>query len=306
MSVTFGLENIPHEARGCAVAIGVFDGVHWGHRAIFDELVGVATSRGIKSAALTFDKHPTELLAPSRAPEYISTLEQRIELIQAAGVDEVIVAEFNQELASLSREDFMSIVLRGFLRARHIVVGSNFRFGRDREGDTRYLMSNAPLLGIGVNVVPAVIVAGGPVSSTRVRALLSKGDIIEANKLLGRRFALRGTVVRGEQIGRTIGYPTANIQPGTRQIIPARGVYVVESKIDHTSYTGVCNIGRRPTFGGHAQTIEVHFSGFQGDIYGHTLDVTFLRRLRDEMTFESPDMLADQIRKDLERAVETQ
>jgi riboflavin kinase/FMN adenylyltransferase len=133
--------------------------------------------------------------------------------------------------------------------------------------------------------------------------LIGRGDVAEAAKLLGRRFALRGTVVKGEQIGRTIGYPTANIQTAPRQLLPARGVYVVESTVGTTTYSGVCNVGVRPTFNGSVDSVEVHLAGFGGNIYGETMDVVFCRRLRDEMAFESPERLADQIRKDLERAV---
>ena len=302
MSVTYGLDKAATDRRGSAVAVGVFDGVHWGHRAIFERLIAAAGELDVKSVALTFDRHPVEVLAPTRSPWYISTLDQRVELIQAVGVDEVVVAEFTSELAALPREEFVRNVLMGALNSKHVVVGSNFRFGRNREGDTRYLQSCLPELGAGISVVSAVIIGGGPASSTRVRMLVSRGDVEEAAKILGRHFTLRGMVVKGEQVGRTIGFPTSNIQTGLRQLLPARGVYVVESTIGGTIYRGVCNIGVRPTFKGARETVEVHFDGFQGTLYGETLDVVFCRRLRDEMTFESPDKLADQIRKDLERA----
>ena len=169
----------------------------------------------------------------------------------------------------------------------------------------RYLAKALPALHTDIAIVPAVVIAGGPVSSTRIRSLVSKGDVVGAAKLLGRRFALRGKVMLGRQVGRTIGFPTANIQTGPRQLAPARGVYVVESTIGKTTYSGVCNIGCRPTFDGGADTIEVHLAGFDGDMYGHTLDVVFCRRLRDEMTFDSPERLVEQIRKDIEKARES-
>lgn len=302
MSVIYGLENVERKECGRAVAIGVFDGVHWGHRAIFEQLIRVATRCGITSAALTFDKHPTEVLAPMRVPQYINSLDQRVEFIESLGVNEVIVAEFSHELANLTREDFVDKILLDSLQVKQIVVGSNFRFGRGREGDIRYLNEISESLGIGITVVPAVIVDGGPASSTRIRAFLYRGDVEEAAKLLGRRFVLRGNVVEGHQIGRNLGFPTANIQTAIRQIIPARGVYAVESTISNTTYTGVCNIGHRPTFGGTLDTIEVHFSDFTGDLYGKSLDITFCRRLRDEMTFESPDKLVEQIKRDIQES----
>lgn len=302
MSVIYGLENVPKDFPVCAVAVGVFDGVHWGHRAIFKKLIDTAKESGMRSVALTFDKHPTELLAPTRAPYYINTLDQRVELISALGVDDVVVTNFNPYLASLEPEDFVRNIIKDALHAKHVVVGSNFRFGKNRAGDTRYLTEKADSFGLGIDVVTSVIINGGPVSSTRIRALISGGQVEDAAKLLSRRFALRGTVVIGEQIGRTIGFPTANIQTAPRQLIPASGVYAVELCIGNTLYDGVCNIGCRPTFSGEMETVEVHISGFQGNIYGETLDVCFIRRLRDEMTFESPEHLAEQIRKDLERA----
>lgn len=302
MSVVYGLENLTEAAHGRVVAVGVFDGVHWGHRAIFDRLIEVASRTGQTACALTFDKHPAEVLAPTRAPMYINTLDQRIELIKAIGVEEIIVAEFGPKLAGLSRDEFVRRILCEAMRAGHLVVGSNFRFGKGREGDVRYLAAAAPELGIELSIVPSVIIDKGPVSSTRVRAVVSRGDVVEAANLLGRRFALRGTVVMGEKIGRSLGFPTANIQTAQRQLLPARGVYVVEAAIGKSVYGGVCNIGNRPTFGGGSQTIEVHLAGFEGMIYGTVLDVVFIRGLRDEMVFETPEKLAEQIRMDLERA----
>jgi len=301
-AVVYGLENVPDQPNGTAVAVGVFDGVHWGHRAIFERLLQLAAGRNLTSVALTFDKHPTELLAPHAAPYYITTLEQRVELIRALGVERVVVAQFDAGLAGLTRDEFVKQVLCDALQSRQVVVGSNFRFGKGREGDIRYLSTAGPALGVGVGVVPSVIINDGPASSTRVRAMIGRGDVTDAAKLLGRRFALRGKVVTGKQIGRTMGFPTANIQTAQRQLVPARGVYAVESTVGKSTYSGVCNIGCRPTFDGDQETVEVHLMGFAGDIYGETLDVAFCRRLRDEMAFESPEKLAEQIRRDMEGA----
>ena len=304
MSVIYGIENVPREPNGRAVAVGVFDGVHWGHKAIFERLTAEASEAGIEALALTFEKHQAELLAPNRAPLYITTLDQRIELMQAAGVESIVVADFSPALASLARDRFVSSILQDKLQARRVIVGANFRFGKDREGDIRYLNEIAPSIGLTAVVVPAVIVSDGPVSSTRIRALIERGDVEAGSRLLGRRFALRGTVVSGRQVGRTIGFPTANICTEPRQLVPAIGVYWVEVTIENTMYSGVCNIGTRPTFDAEGLTVEVHISGFEGNIYGKRLDVVFCRRLRDEMAFETPESLAAQIRKDLQRANE--
>lgn len=300
MRVILGIENVGFAGDGRAVAVGVFDGVHWGHRAIFERLKAEASEAGIETLALTFEKHPSELLAPNRAPLYINTLDQRLELIQEAGVDSIVVADFNPKLAALTREEFLSSVLKERLQAKRVIVGANFRFGRDREGDVRYLKEAGSAMDMKVVVVPAVIVSGGPVSSTRIRALIERGDVEAASRLLGRRFVLRGTVVQGRRIGRKLGFPTANIRTEPRQLVPGRGVYSVEAPIENTTYAGVCNIGSRPTFDGGELTIEVHLSEFEGDIYGRRLDVVFCRRLRDEMKFETPERLVEQIRRDLE------
>ena len=301
MAVIRGLENVPPDFEQAVVSVGVFDGVHWGHRAIFQRLVEVARDNGIAPVALTFDKHPAELLVPEMAPSCITTLDQRIELIQDLGVERVIIAEFDLALAELSHEEFLSNVICGTLRARHLVVGSNFQFGKGRKGNIRYLTSAAPAMGLGMSVVSSVIVGGAPVSSTRVRTLIARGDVADASKLLGRRFALRGAVVAGDRVGRSIGFPTANLQTAPRQLVPARGVYAVEVPVSGSAYSGLCYIGTRPTFGGEKLSIEVHLMGYKADLYGSTLDVLFIRRLRDDMVFESPEKLAEQIRRDLGR-----
>lgn len=300
MRVIYGLKNVHNDTGRRAVAIGVFDGVHWGHRAIFERLIEEAEMAGLESLVLTFERHPSELLAPNNAPYYISTLEQRIDLIRASGVDSIVVADFNPALANLNRDDFLDEILLSRLRTHCLVVGANFRFGKNREGDIRYLTEKAPDSGMKTAVVPAVVIDGAPVSSTRIRALLHRGDVELASKLLSRWFSLRGTVVLGQQIGRTLGFPTANIKCEPRQLIPGCGVYAVETTIDNTAYPGVCNIGTRPTFDGRGTTVEVHIAGFQGDIYGRQLDIVFCRRLRDEMKFSSRDSLVAQIREDLQ------
>ncbi|MGI6296412.1 MAG: bifunctional riboflavin kinase/FAD synthetase [Armatimonadota bacterium] len=302
MSVIYGLKNVKDDSRHRAVAIGVFDGVHWGHKAIFERVVAEAEMASLVSLVLTFERHPSELLAPNNAPFYISTLDQRIDLIRASGVDSIVVAEFDPAFANLNRQEFLDEILIKRLKAQCVVVGANFRFGKNREGDIRYLTEKAPEIGLNVAVVPAVVIDNAPVSSTRIRALLQRGDVELASKLLSRRFALRGTVVLGQQIGRTLGFPTANIKSEPRQLIPGRGVYAVETTVDKTVYPGVCNIGTRPTFGVNDVSVEVHIAGFQGDIYGRQLDVVFCRRLRDEMKFSSRDSLVAQIREDLQRA----
>ncbi len=241
MSVIYGLENVS-DAAASAVAVGVFDGVHWGHRTIFKQLTDAAHCLGLRSIALTFDKHPAELIAPSMAPLYITTLEQRIELIESAGVDEVVVAAFEPVVADLAHDEFLRKILQDTLNAKYIAIGSNFRFGKNRGGDVRYLAEAAPGLGIGVGIVSSVVIDGGPVSSTRIRGLIGEGDMGGAARLLGRPFSLRGTVVTGNRIGRSIGFPTANLETAPKQLLPARGVYCVQATVGGAACTAVCAI----------------------------------------------------------------
>ncbi len=299
MSVVYGLDSVSVNPERSAVALGVFDAVHWGHRAIFTKLLDVAGKTGLTSKVLTFDKSPTELLAPERAPHYITTLEQRVELIAAIGVEEVIVVEFDRAFAELEPEEFLGGVLGRRLNAGAVIVGSNFRFGKGRTGDIRYLAARIGEIRSQLHVVPSVIVDGAPVSSTRVRSLVSAGSVEAASALLGRHFTLRGVVVQGRQVGRSIGFPTANIQCERRQQLPAKGVYIVQCIVDGTRYDGLCNVGTNPTFGLDTLSVEVHLSAFEGNLYGKTLDVGFVRRLRSEMVFDSPDKLVEQIRQDL-------
>lgn len=304
MEVVHGLDNLPESFKCGAIAIGFFDGVHWGHRAIFNQLLEVAHASQTNAIAFTFDRHPAELLAPEFAPPYITTLSQRIELINDVGVERILIADFDPGLAGLTPSDFLGCIVVGRLAAKHIVVGSNFRFGRDREGDVRYLKAAASTFGFELTVVPSVIIDGAPVSSTRIRLMISRGDVEEASRLLGRRFVLRGTVVPGDRVGRVLGFPTANIQTEPRQLLPAHGVYTVQTQIGGAVWNGLCYIGKRPTFRSQREVVEVHLMGYSGDLYGRVLDITFLRRLRGEMVFETPEKLAQQIRSDLERAAQ--
>lgn len=301
MSVLYGLQNVEPSMWGGAVALGVFDGVHWGHQAIFSALTNAAKESSVHSIALTFDRHPAELLAPAAAPKYISTLEQRMELIAASGVETVLVVQFDSAFAALTRDEFLRGILHEHLHVSHVVVGSNFVFGEGRRGDIRYLSAEADSLGISVTVAPSVVIDGGPVSSTRIRGLIGSGDVVGAAHLLGRQFTLRGRVVAGREVGRKLGFPTANLAVAERQVIPARGVYAVRTDVDGVCYSGVCNIGLRPTFGDGDQSIEVHLIGFDGNLYERILDVVFVKRLRDEMTFGTTDELIRQIGVDIDR-----
>lgn len=293
----------PPDQPGPVVAIGNFDGVHDGHRAVLRRLFELAGQQGAPSCVLTFDPAPTAVLAPQRHQPRILTLEDRVRLLGEEGVEAIVVEPFTREFASQSARWFAEELLAKRLHARGVVVGYNFRFGHERQGDVAALRSLLPDVPV-VEVEPET--AGGlPVSSSRVRRLIASGAVEDAAVLLRRPHFVRGAVVTGDKRGRTIGFPTANVESRV-ELLPGFGVYAVRVRIDDsdTSIAGVTNIGVRPTFGGTAPRIEVHLLDYQGDLYGHTLRVDFVARIRGEQRFDGVDALVAQIRLDVARARE--
>lgn len=293
------------EARGlipgCAVALGNFDGVHLGHQALFAEASRRASARGAPTAVATFDPHPGKVLTPQLAPKLISPLWRRLELMEALGVDAVVVQRFDRAYAASSPEEFLSRDLFG-LQPGDIVVGQDFTYGRARKGNTETLRQACEAAGIGLGLVDPVTVAGVVVSSTRIREFVAEGRVDAAAALLGRPFDLEGEVTRGMGRGRGIGFPTANVQT-ENEVRPAFGVYAVRGFTeDGKVYGGAANIGRKPTFGESEVTIEVHLFDFEGDLYGRRLAVEFIERLRGEQRFGSVEELIAQIARDCDTA----
>jgi riboflavin kinase / FMN adenylyltransferase len=303
MRIVRGLESFPPEARASAVALGVFDGVHLGHRAILGTAVARAGAEGLDALACTFDRHPAEILQPDRAPAAITTLDERLGLIAETGVAAAVVLSFTRELAAVEPEAFVKDILLSRLHARDVVVGFNHRFGRGARGDARLLESLAERLGFRAHVVPPLEVDGVPVSSTEIRAALQRGDVRRAARFLGRPYAIAGTVTAGAGRGRTLGFPTANIEADRVLLIP-RGVYLGRVTVDGQVRPGVVNVGVRPTFGETTLAIEAHVLDFAGDLYGRPLRLEFLDRLRDEMRFGSVEELRMQIGRDIAAARE--
>jgi riboflavin kinase / FMN adenylyltransferase len=263
-----------------AVAVGNFDGVHRGHQALVKAAVARARAAGGPSVVLTFDPHPARVLRPDRAPAALTTLDQKEELLAGLGVERLAVLRFDSALARLSPEAFARAVLRETLGARDVVVGESFRFGHRREGDARTLVTLGAGLGFAVHAVPPVREGGSPVSSSRVRTELGRGD--------GR--------------GRTIGVPTANLDPDN-EILPAPGVYAGYCRVGAgESWPAVVNLGRRPTFGGGELTLEAHLVGFAGELYGARVRLSFRERLRDEERFPTKEALVARIGEDIARA----
>lgn len=289
----------PAPPGGSAVTIGVYDGVHRGHQTVLSDLSNRAGILGVpQRAVLTFDRHPLGLVAPERVPGLLTTIEQRLDILESLGVDFVGVLPFDQ-VREMHVAEFIHQVLLGSLGARLVVIGTNFRFGRDREGDVAALREEGNRHGFEVDAVELLRGDGATVSSSAIRSLLSAGDVEGAESALGRPFELRGLVVAGDGRGKTIGFPTANLSFSDEMAVPARGVYAVEANLGDVLLPGVVNVGVRPTFGGEALTVEVHLLGFDGDLYGRTLGVRFKHRLRDEIRFSGVEQLVAQIEEDV-------
>ena len=292
----------PAPSQGSAVTIGVYDGVHRGHQTVLSDMAVQAGALGVaQRAVLTFDRHPLALVAPERVPRLLTTIEQRLEVLEALGVDFVGILPFEQ-IRAMHAADFVHQVLLGSLGAKLVVVGTNFRFGRNREGDVSVLRHEGIRHGFQVDAVELLRGEGTTVSSSAIRSLLSAGDVEDVEHALGRPFELRGLVVAGDGRGRGIGFPTANLSFADELAVPARGVYAVLVKVGDRPVPGVANVGVRPTFGGEVLTVEVHLLGFDDDLYGQTLAVGFKYRLRDELRFSGVDELVAQIAKDAEEA----
>jgi riboflavin kinase/FMN adenylyltransferase len=286
---------------GGAVTIGNFDGVHRGHAALLVELRRQAAAWPGPAVALTFDPHPIELLRPSQAPPRLMTTEDRSQLLLGLGADHVVVLRANHELLSLRAAEFFAEVIQKRLQVRTLVEGTNFGFGRGREGDVETLARLCEPVGIRLTVLPPVILDGIEVSSSRVRSALTAGNVREATHLLGRPYRLHGRVVSGQRRGQKIGFPTANFEQ-VRTLIPGDGVYAVRVPHEGKMWPGAANIGPNPTFDEKARKVEIHLIGFQGDLYGKSLAVDIVERLRDTRPFRNVAELVEQLKRDVEQA----
>ncbi|HEY4182923.1 MAG TPA: bifunctional riboflavin kinase/FAD synthetase [Kofleriaceae bacterium] len=290
---------------GAAVAIGNFDGVHVGHRALIDRAREMATAagKGTKVVALTFDPHPSAVLTATAPRFQIASLARRLELLAAAGADAVVIEEFTREYAAREAAPFVDEILLKALRARAVVVGYDYTYGRARSGSTETLCTHTAELGVPCAVVPPIEVAGEIASSTKIRAYLKGGELAKAEAMLGRPWDIDGSVVHGAKRGRAIGIPTANIAPGSDLII-APGIYAVTMSVEGgPERQGVASLGTNPTFvtqGG--LVLEVHLLDFDGDLYNRHVRTTFVARLRDEVAYTGVEPLLAQIRHDIVEA----
>lgn len=297
MLVYSTLESLPDPAPPVAAAFGNFDGVHLGHRELLATVVAAARTCGGPAAVVTFDPHPLAVLRPDRAPAALDGVAQRLVLLADCGIDWTLVLPFDAALAARSPQWFVRQLLCGRLGVRAVVAGPGVRFGHGGAGDLRLLQEELHRVHGLVHPCAGVEVGGVAVSSTRIREAVAAGDVASATLLLGRPFALRGRVVEGDRRGRTLGFPTANLDV-TRQVIPAHGVYAGWFESGGVRHAAVANVGVRPTFGASERRIEAHVLDFAGDLYGASVALHFVDRLRGELRFDGIDALRGQIARD--------
>jgi len=284
-----------------ALTIGVFDGVHLGHEFLIKKLKERASDGGLLSVVVTFHRHPRLVLSPRSNLTYLTSIKERIRLLESLGVGCVVTLSFTRELAELSAREFVGL-LQKYLRMRSLVVGSDFALGKRRGGDALKLKSLGEELHFSVEVVEPMECEGEVVSSTAIRFALSQGDMTKVSQLLGRRFTLSGQVMKGDQRGKTLGFPTANLVPDPEQALPPDGVYTTRAFVNETAYPAVTNIGVRPTFDDGKRVVEVHILDFEErELYGHEIRIELVHRLRGEVRFSGADELKAQMQRDVEQ-----
>lgn len=306
MTVSLARRELQRIAPGrpAAVTVGVFDGVHRGHRHLVAALLEEARRGSLATVAITFNPHPRTVLRPGAAITYLTSLEERVELLQSLGLDAVGVLAFTSELAHLEPREFLGLLMDE-LDMRLLLVGPDFAFGRNRAGTLEVTREIGEKLGFRVEVASMLDEGGEKVGSTAVRQALSRGDVSQVARLLGRPFSLRGPVIEGDKRGRDLGFPTANIAIGLDHALPAYGIYVSRAYVRETAYEACTSIGVRPTFEADERpTVEAFILDFDGDVYGEELRIDLLERLRGEERFEGADELVAEMQKDVEKTRE--
>jgi len=301
MEIIRGIYNLRPEHRGCALTIGNFDGVHHGHRMLINHLLAKASELGAPSMLLTFEPLPREFFAHSSVPARLTRFREKITLLKDTGIDTVLCLPFNDVIRNYTAQWVVEELLHKILGICYIVVGDDFRFGKNQTGDYEFLKAAGDRFGFGVSHMGTLTFEHGRVSSSRIREVLAAGDFDLAEKLLGHRYFIMGRVVYGRQLGRQLGVPTANIRL-QRYRAALEGVYAVKVRGLDRVYDGIANIGIRPTVDGKEPLLEVHLFDFTGDIYGELLTIEFVYKVRDEQTFSGLEQLKTQIHKDIATA----
>ena len=295
------LQSLQSFDKRSVVTIGSFDGVHLGHQAILKQAKDRAAELGLPAVAMTFEPQPQEFFSGEKAPARLMRLRDKVEALLEFGLDHVLCLHFNTALSKLTANEFVKLVLVDGLGTEHLIVGDDFRFGCDRSGDFKMLSEMGAVFGFAVQDTETLEVEGERVSSTLLRQVLRQADFDRASQLLGRPFSIKGRVVYGQQLGRELGFPTANVQLN-RYSAPLSGVYAVLVEIDGRTYQGAANVGVRPTVGDLVKPVlEVHLLDFTGDLYGTRIDVVFVTKIRDEEKFTTLDKLVESIQRDVQQ-----
>ena len=302
MKVFKSLDEIPSDFRNAVVTIGNFDGVHRGHQHIFHKVILEARREKSKAVVITFEPHPKMVLHPERKPFYlITSLGEKIARIAETGVDGLLLVPFSAEFSHTTAGEFVQAILWDRLRIKKIFIGHDYTFGRGREGNETFLAAAGEKLGFAVEVIGAFKIGDAVISSTLTRNLILDGRVREAGLYLGRPYNLGGEVIAGHRRGRALGFPTANLRPD-KVLVPARGIYAVRLLLGDRPLQGVLNIGFNPTFSDNTLSVEAYIFDFDEDIYGQRLEALFMDRIRDEMKFDGPAQLVEQIRRDVQTA----
>ena len=304
MKVHLGIEEF-EKLKNAVVTSGTFDGVHIGHQKILNRVAELCKIQDSESVLITFHPHPRSVIQGIRNLHLLSTIDEKIELLEKTGLAHLLIIPFNREFSELSSEEFIQKILVDTIGTGTLVIGYDHRFGKNREGSFEYLKENSANYGFKVEEISRQDLENIGISSSKTRNALLEGDVCLAHEYLGRAYQLSGTVVKGKQIGRTIGFPTANIQVSeSEKLIPANGVYAVTVNYGTSLFGGVLNIGNRPTVDGVLRTIEVNIFDFDKEIYGEKLTVNFVKRIRSEVKFGGLDELKAQIAKDKIEAIQ--
>lgn len=282
------------------ITVGVFDGVHLGHRHLISQVKELARQQDRLSVVITFCQHPQEILTPRHTPPHLTGIDEKLKLLENEKVDHVVALTFNRELAQLGVRQFVEL-LKKYLKMQGMVIGPDFAMGRDNEGDIQTLKKLGTEMGFTVKVIPPVKINGDIVSSTAIRDALAKGDMEKAQRLFGRHFSLRGKVIRGKGRGHTMGFPTANIAISKGQALPADGVYATLVHFDGQVLASMTNVGTSPTFGDVGRRVEVYIPDFNEDLYDRELELEFVQKLRGEKRFATPEELKQQMAEDVKR-----
>lgn len=301
MEVLNGVESLSRHQGSSVVTVGFFDGVHLGHQRVFRRAVAAASERGLKSVAVTFDRHPREVTSPGSEPRLLTTTDRKASLIEQIGIDRMVVLPFTEEFSRWTAEEFIDRILVEGLSAEHVVIGVNFTFGHKALGNIETLERAGENGGFSAEAVDLVELEGRRVSSSSIRDSLFEGDLVWPEAALGRRFIVDGEVVSGAGRGTGLGYPTANLRTWPRLLLPGNGIYAGRAQLDGDWFTSAISVGTNPTFGVEPLHVEAYLLDFEGDLRGEHLAVEFWARLRDEAKYETPEALVAQIDADVEQ-----